>query len=373
MNDRLMMTRALHLAIRGAGQVAPNPMVGCVIAKDGKILAEGWHKKYGGPHAEREALAAAGDQNLHGATCFVTLEPCSHTGKTPPCTEALIAAGISRVVIATRDPNPVAKGGAEILLEAGLKVDIGLMRAEAEKLNEAFFYRLKTGLPLVRWKVAATADGCVAPTPGSQDRKISGSEADQWVQDLRHRVGAIMVGAGTVRKDDPRLTDRSGISPAAPLVRVIVGHDGQVLAASQILKTAREIPTIFACAGPSSYLDKLNQAGIEVWHWPDQADVPLEALCRRLSERGIDEILLEGGAHLAAAMLKAGLIHTFQLILAPKLLGQTALSQAILQETGCTGPSTAYQLIQPELTLLGDNVLYTATLSYKEVDPCSPD
>ena len=182
-----------------------------------------------------------------------------------------------------------------------------------------------------------------------------------------------MVGAGTVRKDDPRLTDRSGISPAAPLVRVIVGHDGQVLAASQILKTAREIPTIFACAGPSSYLDKLNQAGIEVWHWPDQADVPLEALCRRLSERGIDEILLEGGAHLAAAMLKAGLIHTFQLILAPKLLGQTALSQAILQETGCTGPSTAYQLIQPELTLLGDNVLYTATLSYKEVDPCSPD
>lgn len=373
MNDRLMMTRALHLAVRGAGNVAPNPIVGCVIAKDGKILGEGWHRQFGGPHAEREALAAAKDADVRGATCFVTLEPCSHTGKTPPCTDALIEAGIARVVIAAKDPNPKARGGAEKLLQAGLKVDIGLMREEAEKINEAFFHQLKTGRPYIRWKVAATADGCVAPPPGSTDRKISASDADDWVQNLRHSVGAIMVGAGTVRKDNPLLSDRSGLTPKAPLLRVIVGHDPMVLEGSRILETAGDIPTVFACSGPATGRECLQKAGIDLWHWPDHKDVPLNALCDRLAARGINDVLLEGGAHLAAAMLQAQLIDRVHILWAPKLLGTRSISQAMLADCKCSGPSDAYRLVKPDLTFLGDDVLYSAAVAYDKEGLCLPD
>ncbi len=363
MSDKLYMKRALEIAKHGAGHTAPNPMVGCVIVRNNKILSEGWHAKYGDRHAEQMALqiAAHNDVDVSGATAYVTLEPCNHYGKTPPCSEALIAADIKRVVIATKDPNAVATGGIERLRSAGILVDIGLCQDDALILNEAFFYHTKTGMPFVTWKVAATADGCIAPVhpPTSpKERQISGPVSNDIVQNMRHEASAIMVGSGTVRADNPRLSDRSGIEPTANPVRVIVGHDPMILKNTIIFESAHTIPTIFAYAGKKIDTQELEQAGITCWYWSEQ-DVPLNILMQKLGKIGINSVLLEGGATLAAQMMKANLIQKVRIFYAPLLLGLKTTRQAMIGKLSET-LQEAQALINPTVSLSGDDVCYTA-------------
>lgn len=363
MSDVFYMKRALELAKRGAGYVSPNPLVGCVIVKNNQILSEGWHARYGERHAEQMALYVADRDgiDLRGATAYVTLEPCNHYGKTPPCSKALIDAGITKVIIAAEDPNAIAAGGINRLRAAGIDVEIGLCQQEALVLNEAFFHHMKTGMPFVTWKVAATADGCVAPSipPVSPDqRKISGRESNELVQQMRHNMSAIMVGSGTVRADNPQLTDRSGIDPAAHPTRVIVGHHPEVLKKTSIIHTAKNVPTIFAYAGKKADTDFLQDAGITCWYW-DSKDVPLEELLLKLGKIGINSILLEGGAKLASRMIEANLVQKICVFYAPLLLGLKQKNQAMIGTLGET-LADAIQLLHPSVTMCGDDVCYTA-------------
>lgn len=369
MSDEVYMKRALELAKRGAGYTAPNPMVGCVIVKDNKIISEGWHAKYGDRHAEQMALHAAAQNGIDvsDATAYVTLEPCNHYGKTPPCSEALIAANIKRVVIATKDPNAIASGGVERMRSAGIRVDIGLCQKDALQLNEAFFYHTKTGMPFVTWKVAATADGCVSPALppiSSKERQISGSISNSIVQKMRHESSAIMVGSGTVRSDNPNLNDRSGIEPTSNPMRIIVGHNPRDLINTNILDSAQIIPTIFAYAGEQIDTYELEKAGVTFWHWAKE-NVPLKELMLRLGKMGINSILLEGGATLAAKMMKANLIQKVCIFYAPLLLGLNTTKQAMIGVLGDTFKE-AQILKNPTVSMSGDDICYTAYIGGSE-------
>lgn len=367
MNDRYWMRHALALAERGRGRVAPNPLVGAVLVKDGKLIAEGWHAAYGEAHAEQMALQKAGDAAA-GATAYVTLEPCNHVGKTPACSELLIAHGVRRVVVAARDPNPIAAGGIERLQAAGVAVSWGLFAKEAEAQNAAFFYNQRQGLPFVRWKVAATLDGAVAPAPPTRgkSRQISGPPSSDQVQRWRHEQAAIMIGAATLREDDPLLSDRSGLLPTAHPTRVIVGRHPEDFQGTQLLATAADIPTVFATTAPEKDCRLLREAGIEVLAFKGEA-VPLRFLMKRLYQQGISEILLEGGASLAQGMLQAGLVNEIAICFAPRLLGLSALSQRLLAPLGET-LSEAIEIEDMQSEIIGDDLWI-----YGRVVPCSPD
>ncbi len=365
MNDRKWMTHALNLARLGAGHTAPNPMVGCVIVKNDKILAEGYHTAFGQPHAEQMALAKVDEMgvNLADATLYVTLEPCNHYGKTPPCAELIAAHHPARVVIATKDPNHIASGGMSRLKAAGIQVTYGVCEADARTLNAAFFHHLETGRPLVTWKVAATVDGLVGPAQcaGPKAYKhLSSHESDAEVQRLRHQMGAIMIGAGTMRSDNPLLTDRSGLQPVSHPVRVIVGHDSNMLRSSRIVETAHEVPTIFATAGSEQDYSFLRQAGLQIWHRPTE-NVPLEDLLNRLGAKGINSILLEGGATLAGRMFSAQLVDRIIVILTPKLMGLSDSKQKMLAPLSID-IEHALQLDDVHVTTQGKDIWYEANV-----------
>lgn len=321
-DDARHMARALVLAARGLYTTDPNPRVGCVLVKDGQVVGEGWHERAGEPHAEVHALRAAGAA-ARGATAYVTLEPCCHHGRTPPCTRALIEAGVARVVAAMPDPNPrVARQGVADLERAGIKVEIGLLAAEAERLNPGFISRMIRGRPYVRVKLAASLDGRTALASG-ESKWITGEAARADVQRLRARSSAILTGVGTVLADDPSLTVRDIEIKRQPL-RVVVDGNLSMRADARLL-TLPGRTLIVTAADDADYAEPLLAAGAEVMVLAagvDRVDLPL--LMQDLAVREVNELLVEAGATVCGALLEAGVVDELVLYLAPHLLGSSA-------------------------------------------------
>jgi diaminohydroxyphosphoribosylaminopyrimidine deaminase/5-amino-6-(5-phosphoribosylamino)uracil reductase len=322
-DDARWMARALELAGRGWGRVAPNPLVGAVIVRDGEMVGEGWHTEYGRPHAEVEALRAAGEA-ARGATAFVTLEPCSHHGKTPPCTGALLAAGIRRVVFAASDPNPKAAGGGEVLRAAGVEVLGGVLADEARDQNAVFFRAHSPAgaeRPFVALKLALTLDGRIADYAGSSVW-ITGEEARNEVHRLRAGFDAVAVGSGTALADDPKLTVRGALEPRVPPVRVVFDRRLRLPLESALVTTAREVP-VMVVAGtvpPAEHAAALETRGVQVLRAGNVHDG-----LRALREAGIGSLFVEGGATLASEMLRAGVVDRLYLFYAPLFLGPGGL------------------------------------------------
>ncbi len=321
-DDARHMARALVLAERGLYTTDPNPRVGCVLLRDGQVVGEGWHERAGEPHAEAHALRVAGAL-ARGATAYVTLEPCCHHGRTPPCTRALIDAGVVRVVAAMPDPNPkVASRGVAELERAGIRVEIGLLAAEAERLNPGFVSRMTRGQPYVRVKLAASLDGRTALASG-ESKWITGAAARADVQRLRARSSAILTGVGTVLADDPSLTVRDIEVSRQPL-RVVVDGNLSMRADARLLVLPGKTLVVTA-ADDADYAEPLLEAGAEVMvlaAGAGQVDLPL--LMQDLATREVNELLVEAGATVCGALLEAGLVDELVLYLAPHLLGSSA-------------------------------------------------
>ena len=318
--DHRMMARALRLAERAAFTTRPNPMVGCVIAHGEDVVGEGWHQRKGGPHAEVFALQAAGER-ARGATAYVTLEPCAHTGSTGPCADALIAAGVARVVAAMRDPFPQVDGaGFDKLRAAGIAVDSGLMEAQARELNRGFLSRIERGRPWLRVKLASSLDGRTAMASGDS-KWISGEAARRDVQQWRARSGALLTGAGTVLADDPQLTVRlDDGSDFLPPLRVVLDPGLATVARGRVREG--DAPTLYLHAPEAKPPRGLQADHVAV---PvDKGRFDLDAVLRLLATRGINEVQVEAGATLAGAFLAAGLVDELLLYIAPVLLGERA-------------------------------------------------
>ena len=320
-DDHAYMARALQLAARGLYTTSPNPRVGCVIVKGGKIIGEGWHQKAGEPHAEIHALLEAG-MAAQGATVYVSLEPCAHHGRTPPCADALVGAGVARVIAAAQDPNPnVAGKGLARLKAAGIETLAGLMEKEARELNEGFFKRMVHGHPLVRIKTASSLDGKTALSSG-QSKWITGEAARADVHKLRARACAILTGIETVLADNPQMNVRDVDTVRQP-IKVIVDSRLRTPADAAILKGAK---TLIACAEPDAKkAAALEAAGAEILCLPGaDGKVDLNALLSRLAQKGVNELMTEAGPRLNGALIAAGLADEWVQYLAPCLLGSAA-------------------------------------------------
>ena len=355
MLDTWHMRRALELALLGQGSVEPNPMVGCVIALGAEIIGEGWHRRFGGPHAEVEALRLAGDRAA-GATMFVTLEPCCHQGKTPPCSEAIIEVGLRRVVIAQRDPFPEVSGGGIARLEAaGIRVEVGLLEAEARQLNAPYRKLIETGRPWVIAKWAMTLCGKTATRTGSS-RWISNPESRDIVHALRGRVDAILVGAETARRDDPLLTAR----PPGPrsALRVVLDSRATLGSESRLVTTAGDVPVLAAAGRDARTADcrRLAQAGCEVFVCEgDDHAARLDALLAELGQRRLTNVLVEGGGRLLGSLFDAGQVDEVHAFIAPKLVGGADAPTAIAG-TGLAEMEQALVLDEPVVRQIGSDV-----------------
>ena len=354
MTDEKFMREALRIARNAEGRTSPNPLVGAVIVKDGKIIAEGWHRQAGTPHAEIHALNMAGDL-ARGATLYVTLEPCSHFGRTPPCAQAIINAGISRVVAAMSDPNPkVAGRGLELLRAAGVKVGVGLLEAEARRLNEVFLKWITRRLPFVTMKFACSLDGKIATVAG-ESQWISGIESRRFTHHLRDINDAILVGVGTVLADNPSLTTRlvEGKNP----VRVIVDSNARTPLESKIVtdKSARTIIAVTANAPPDK-VSALEARGVEVITASKSERVDLEELMHALAEREITSVLVEGGGTINFSMLRARLVDKVYAFIAPKIIGGSDALTAV-EGAGFEKLSEAMELNDITTTILGEDIL----------------
>lgn len=320
--DAGFMRRAIGLAGAGWGRVHPNPLVGAVVVRDGVVVGEGAHREYGGAHAEVEALRAAGERS-RGATLYVTLEPCAHHGKTPPCTDAVLAAGIRRVVYAVADPHPEAAGGGDVLAAAGLEVAVGVERDAARRGNALFLLPLERGRPFVALKYGLSLDARIAAGPGEATR-VTGLESAAEVHRLRAGFDAIMVGGATARTDDPRLTARGDVLPRVPPVRVVWSTRADVPLDGRLLGTARDVPVwvVTTDAAPAARVAALEERGARVLRAPAAGPGidPVAALSR-LAEHGIRSILCEGGGRLGSALLAARLVDRLYLFHAPLLFG----------------------------------------------------
>jgi diaminohydroxyphosphoribosylaminopyrimidine deaminase/5-amino-6-(5-phosphoribosylamino)uracil reductase len=315
------MRRALDLARRGWGRVAPNPLVGAVVLRDGAVLGEGFHEEFGGPHAEVHALTRVGAA-ARGATLVVTLEPCAHAGKTPPCTDAILAAGVRRVVAAIRDPDPQAGGGLEILRGQGVVADLGLLAEEAAALNAPFlFAREQRTRPFVALKLATSIDGRIADRDG-HSRWVSGPEARDYAHWLRAGFDAIAVGGTTALRDNPQLTVRGAVVPRKPPVRLVFDRRAMLNAGVTLVRTAREVPTwvVSSPQAPETSVSLLESAGVRVTR-PES----LGAGLAELREAGIHSVLCEGGGALGAKLLAEGLVDRLYWIQAPVWLGDGAV------------------------------------------------
>lgn len=320
-DDFRLMAQALQLAERGLWTTSPNPRVGCVLVRDGEIVGSGWHRQAGGPHAEIHALQEAGDK-ARGATAYVTLEPCSHHGRTPPCAEALIGAGVARVVAAMQDPNPLVAGrGLAQLQAAGIATACGLLENEARELNIGFVSRMTRGRPWLRLKAAASLDGKTALNNGVS-QWITGPEARQDGQRWRARACAVLTGIGTVRDDDPQLNVRDFETPRQPL-RVVVDSRLETPVTAKILRGG---PVLVAGAvDDAAKSELLRSTGAEVLILPNaHGKVELPALLAALAERGINEVHAEAGFKLNGSLLREGLVDELLLYLAPCLIGHDA-------------------------------------------------
>lgn len=394
--DRDRMALALSLAKRGAGWVNPNPMVGCVIVKDDVVIGIGYHKRFGGAHAEREALsdAARSGNDVSGSTVYVTLEPCSHTGKTPPCCDALIEAGVSRVVIGSSDPNPLVAGdGIARLIDAGIEVDTGVLEEECDALNAAFFHFITTRSPYVIAKFASTLDGKMATREGLS-RWITGPMAREHVHGDRAACAAIMVGVGTVIADDPRLSARpsrqdldaidiagypsdSCVLDPHPGVhqptRVIVDTHLRTPLGSNVVSSATEQPTLIAtCVSDEERHLAYKERGCEIIILPkdDQERVDLVALFDALGSMGIDSVYVEGGPTLLGALFDLWITNRVDAYIAPKLFGGASAPSPI-KGKGVSSPDLAFCLKAPSIQVLGDDILVSGEIDegYRDPDP----
>ena len=329
--DEPFMREALALARQGEGRVSPNPPVGCVLVKDGAVIARGWHDRLGGLHAEAMALAEAGE-NARGSTAYVTLSPCTTHGRQPPCADALIRAGVAEAVVASPDPNPRNADGAEVLRRAGVPVRVGLLREEAEYLARGFMKVQRTGLPWVILKYAMTLDGKIAAATGDS-RWVSGPESRELVQDMRSRGDAILVGSGTVIADDPLLTvrgpalaARGGPEVHPQPLRLVVDGRCRMPATAAMLVPSRGAggPVVVFCSTDASAEKKreLEARGAEVVATPsDSGKVQLKAMLEDLARRGVNTVFCEGGGGLAGALVASGLVDEVVAFVAPKIIG----------------------------------------------------
>ena len=360
--DHGMMARALQLAERGLWTTTPNPRVGCVLVRDGEIVGESWHERAGEPHAEVNALRAAGDR-ARGATAYVTLEPCSHHGRTPPCAEALIAAGVTRVVAAMGDPNPLVAGkGLAMLQAAGIVTASGLLESEARELNIGFVSRMTRGRPWLRLKAAASLDGKTALNNGVS-QWITGPEARRDGQRWRARACAVLTGIGTVRDDDPQLTVRDVDTPRQPL-RVVVDSRLETPPSARILDGARNgAPVLIACASEdAARAAALRARGAELLVLPNAAGkVELPALFGELARRGINEVHAEAGLKLNGSLLREDCVDELLLYLAPCLIGDAA--QGLFNLPALESLDQRRRLDILDLRRIGDDIRIRARLA----------
>ncbi|MEG0250458.1 MAG: bifunctional diaminohydroxyphosphoribosylaminopyrimidine deaminase/5-amino-6-(5-phosphoribosylamino)uracil reductase RibD [Peptostreptococcus sp.] len=362
------MKEAIKLAKKGLGWVNPNPMVGAVIVKDKKIIGRGYHKKYGYPHAEREALASC-TQDPEGATMYVSLEPCCHYGKTAPCTEAIINSKIKRLVIASSDPNPLASGkGIEILRKEGIEVVEGVLKEECDKVNEVFFHYIKTKTPYLVMKYAMTIDGKIASRTG-KSKWISGSESRANVHLDRHKYSAIMVGVNTVIKDDPMLNCRiEEIENHIDIddlkhqlknpVRIICDSKLRTPLNSRIINTAKDNETIIAtCEEDNKKLERYIEKKCKIVKVKKMDErIDLKDLMKKLGELKIDSVFLEGGSTLNWSALESNIVNKVQVYIAPKLFGGENAKSPI-SGLGIDSPSQAFRMRKKTVKFLGEDVL----------------
>lgn len=368
--DEKWMQYALDLAVRAAGHTSPNPLVGAVVVRDGEILGEGWHEYCGGLHAERNALKDCHERgnDPEGAVIYVTLEPCCHYGKTPPCTEAIMENKLGRVVFGAWDPNPLVAGkGIEILRNAGIEADGPVLNRECLDVNEIFFHYITTGRPFVIMKYAMTADGKIAAFTGDS-KWITAETARKHTHQTRKRVSAIMVGIGTVLADDPMLNcrldepelmrDGTPYEKSVDPIRVICDSHLRIPLESQIVKTAGQIRTIVACTELTEKAEQLKAAGVEIVQVSADSEghADINELMQRLGELKIDSVLLEGGAELNFAALRAGAVDKVHAYIAPKLIGG-ASSKSPVGGAGIPRMADCVMLSEPSVRMLGSDVL----------------
>lgn len=355
------MARALQLAELGRGKTSPNPLVGAVIVRNGRIIGEGYHQRVGTPHAEIHALRDAGEKAC-GAVMYVTLEPCCHHGRTPPCTKSIIEAGIHEVVVGMADPNPLVSGkGIKALKDAGIRVIVGVLEREARLQNESFVKYIGTKCPFITLKAAISLDGKVATRTGDS-RWITGEEARLLVHQMRAANDAIMVGIGTVLADDPLLTVRLEGEYKQPL-RVIVDSSLRIPEASRLVKTTSEVPTVVA-AVQGRYSEakraQLERMGLKIWDLPAvNGRVDLVKLVKELGKREITSLLLEGGSTLNASALEAGIIDKFVFFQAPLIIGGQD-SPGVFGGMGCERLKDCLRLAQMSVQRVGEDLMITA-------------
>lgn len=375
--DEAFMRRAIALARKGAGWTNPNPLVGAVVVKEGRVIGEGYHERYGEAHAERNALAHCAEDPV-GCTLYVTLEPCCHTGKQPPCVEAVIQAGIARVVVGSRDPNPLVAGkGNEQLRKAGIRVDEDVLRDECDALNPVFFHYITTRRPYVVAKWAMTLDGKIATHTGDS-KWVSGEQSRADVHDLRHRLAAIMVGKGTVLADNPQLTARRSEPSNQPL-RVVADSHLDLPLDNALVQTAGEHPVLVAttAAAPRDRAEALQARGVEVVRVPDKAGkVDIPAVLDVLGERGVDSVLVEGGGSLHESFFADQLVDEVVVYVAPKVCGG-AQAKTPVEGLGAEFMRDAMCFGAPRVVRCGDDVklVYTkggySVAVPEEAMPCS--
>lgn len=352
------MTRALELAAKGAGFVSPNPLVGAVLVKDGKIIGEGFHERYGGPHAEVNALQEAGEA-AHGATLYLNLEPCSHFGKTPPCSNALIEAGIRKVYAAMADPNPLVAGkGFEMLRQNGINVEVGMLKKEAERLNEAFIKFISTNRPFVTLKCAITLDGKIATRTGDS-KWISCAASRRLAHRLRHENDMITVGLGTVKADNPQLTCRLEGERTRNPQRLVIDPFLETPLESCVLN--QESKTWIACRydADKEKVVALQQKNVELLVFEGERELlPLDWLLEELGRRNIASLLVEGGSAVLTTFIQKGLADKLICFITPKILGSDGLSffngQGIVQISEC------YKLEDVTVKMIENDIVYTA-------------
>ncbi len=367
--DRLHLARAIELAGRGVGAVKPNPVVGAVIARDGEVLGEGWHERFGSAHAEVNAIEACGMADLAGATLYVSLEPCCHEGKTPPCTEAIVQAGIARVVVGSDDPTEKAAGrGLGILRDEGVEVVIadGELATRARLLNQAFRKHARTGRPWVLFKSAMTLDGKVATRAGDS-QWISGEASRELAHQWRASVDAVVVGIGTALADDPQLTARPEGNPACPSEqprRVVFDALARLPSDSRLLAAAAEIPltVVVSRAAARADTDALEAAGADVLVATGENEpARVRSALDQLGQLGVASLLLEGGPHLAGAFLDAGEIDEIRLFLAPLLFGGRTARDP-LEGEGVERIDDAVRALTFDCARVGEDLLVSARL-----------
>lgn len=348
------MRRAIELAKRGTGFVNPNPLVGAVIVKNGKIIGEGFHERYGQPHAERNALKNC-TESCGGADMFVTLEPCCHYGKNPPCTDAVIKSGIKRIFVGSFDPNPLVAGnGISILREHGIEVTENFLREECDALNDIFFHYITTKTPYVILKTAVTADGKIAAATGDS-KWITNEKSRSHTHETRKKVSSILVGVNTVIADDPMLNCRAD-NPSNP-IRVVCDSHLRIPITSKIVQTSKDIPTYIACiSDDTKKITSLENMGAHIIKTqPLNGHTDLAELMQKLGGIQIDSMLIEGGGEIHASALRSGIVNKIQIYTAPKIIGGDGKNA--VAPLGITLMRNAIQLKKPLISLFGDDIL----------------